>query len=440
MRCLVLLVAAGCQGEPVPGGETADDPSVTPLVVADLHGGQVFWTALPDGETTARFGFDAVDPDACQDPEGGRYCLAYQARPHTTPEGTVEVVFTYSRLDRTDGDQLHRDDLLGEIVALDASREVSWRLEHLDLSAVDSACVSVADDPCTADSEAEDAAFQACHLYQPHDQVVTDDIGDSRTVWVADTRNARLLEVVVEDGDRCGRVETLLDRGHPDWDIYLAPNSLELGQGAGPGGLVAETWALMSIKDTYSRDEEAEAQLGGDGRGKVVLFAQQEGAWRQVWEFPPESEAAESYVNSPHGVAWISRADGPDLVLFAHSLGRSADFNDGEDGSIGVLLVDGETVTYAFDAVLDGADLRYPRDVRPLSDGRLLVVDSGCKGGLGCERGTALWEVRLPADIDESELSGAWSASGADQQLVELDVVQGPLLTGAENLYSVEEL
>ena len=167
MRCLALLVAAGCQGEPVAGGEPAADPSVTPLVVSDLHGSQVFWTALPDGETTARFGFDALDPDACQDPEGGRYCLAYQARPHTTPEGTGEVVLTYSRLDRTDGDQLHREDLLGEIVALDASREVSWRLEDLDLSGVDSACVPVADDPCTADSEAEDAAFDKWQKSRP---------------------------------------------------------------------------------------------------------------------------------------------------------------------------------------------------------------------------------------------------------------------------------
>lgn len=440
---LVLLLAACGKGQ----GELPNGP---PTLVSDLHGSRWFVAPLLSGPEADGFDLADMEPAAC--PSGGSWdCLLFQSRPMFDAAGSPLVAFAFSRLDRTDGSDNGPDDLLGEVRAVGASdHALRWRLARLDFSGVDPAdseangsfCRADPDDPCEVAADAFTAEARACRLMQPHDFAVVEQDDSSVRMWVTDTRNARLLRVLLPFDDDCGRVEEVVGPSNPDWDVYLSVNSLAWGQGEPPGGeWGADEWLLATVKDTRSASEEGIAQGGGDGRGKVVLFVRDEAGWRQAWEFPPESTAEASFVNAPHGVTWATAVDGTPMVLFAHALGdgrgsAEADWDDGNGGSIGILLADGPR--YAGDGVLEnGRRLGYARDVVPLADGTLALADSGCMAGVGCGVRGASWVLAMPGS-EPSEADGVWTPDGSRQDFVELGIVEGPVLKGSEGTYSVE--
>lgn len=396
------------------------------VVVSDLHGDKVVVADLARGREAWRVDVDDALPDACKvaDDEG-RFCLVYQSRHRVDADGHDEIAFTVTPAGH-DGDPYDPRNV-ATIQGVRASDPVAWRwsVDRLDFSQVDpdgALCARDPADPC-APAPGQDAdAARRCQLYWPHDFAVLGEDDDGLSLVVADTRNRRVLwlDAPREEG-ACAVVAEVLGDGNADWDVYASVNSLEVWEDGGARHLLA------TIKDTSPGDQD-----GGDGRGKVVRFEDAGDGWAQRWEFPPESTEAASFVNAPHGVAHDA-----DRVYFAHSLGRAAAWNEGEGGSVGVLSLDG---AYLFDGVLPEGDLLWPRDVAPLGDGRLALVDSGAKGAESAPAATRLYVVELGEDVAPSGLGGTWTADGSDQAFRALDVRADPDFGDGWVYYSAEPL
>jgi len=421
LTAALLLLVHACTGGEDP------DPESGRVLVTDLAGGSWFVGDPFTGEVDLEVDLEEVDPAGCAGED--RFCMLYQAR----YRADEEVVFTWSPVDESDGGTLDRTDRLGRVAAwsVDTLSE-RWRLEALDFSAhfdPDGPCAYEVEDPCTPAATLTDREFQACQLYQPHDLRVVSDDGDLVDLWIADTRNARMLRVELEVTGSCGVVTEVIDRDRSaDWDIYNSVNSFEL-EGD-------RLW--MSVKDTFASADDGE-QASGDGRGKVLHWASGADGWAQVWEFPPQSSEHESFVNSPHGVARQVTAEGTELVAFAHSLGRSTAYDDGHGASVGVLRVEDGEPRYLFDGVLAVEDrLEYSRDIEPLDEDRWLVTDTGCKSGNDCAWGTGVWVVRLDGAAAPADVTGAWSADGGEQVFEDLEVVGERRFEDFAGLYSTE--
>lgn len=422
------LLGPGCR-HPAEGDDTAAPVEGT-VVGSDLRGNAWFVGDLATGDTVATYTLDAVDP-VCQGEENPVYCLLFQSAARTAADGRAEVAFTWSPLDNTDGDD-GRDDLIGHYAAVDAETlELRWRLDRLDFSASGSdACPFDPADPCTPPETLSDAAWHACQLQMPHDLVVTGEDDVSLDAWLVDSQNSRLLDVRVPRDADCAVVERVLDADTPGWDLYVSVNSLVRWEDADGEHL------LVSIKQT-SQHDAGEAQMGGAGKGRIAEWIADGDGFREAWSFPPASTTEESFVNTPHGVARHVTAEGDVRVYFAHSLGRSNGWGTGTGGSVGVLAVEDGVPRYLYDLVLPGGEaLRFPRDVEPLDDRRLLVTDSGCLGD-ACAFPTRAWIVRVDPDLSPATTDGVWTADHARQAFRDAEVEAGPLFDGANLLYSV---
>lgn len=412
---MILALLAGC-----------DAPAWS--VVSDLHGDKVFVTDAGSGRVGWRLDVDEALPEACTviDDEG-RFCLVYQSRHRLDREGHDEVYFTVTPAGLPDGADPAADHNRAAIHGVRPTDPptFTWTVDRLDFSAVDPderICRRDPADPCRPHPDLDADAVMDCLLFWPHDVRVIGETAEARSLVVADTRNRRVLWLEAPtDGGTCARVTEVLSRAHPDFDIYTSVNAFDLWEEADGRHL------LLSVKDTLGDD----AQAPGDGRGKIVRFFDDGGGWRQAWEFPPASTTEPSFVNAPHGVSRDGRH-----VYFAHSLGRSDAFNEGEGGSVGVLDLDG---TYRYDAVLPFRTLRFPRDVTPTGDGRLLVVDSGEKGTESSPAPTRLYLVEVP-DAPASGLDGVWTADHARQAFVDLTVAHRPRYGDGWVYYSAEPL
>lgn len=396
------------------------------VVVSDLHGDKVFVADLARGREAWRVDVDDALPDACKvaDDEG-RFCLVYQSRHRVDADGHDEIVFAVTPAGGDDPYDPHNVAQIHGVRATDPP-EWRWSVDRLDFSQVDpdgALCARDPADPCAPAPGLDADAARRCQLYWPHDFDVLGEDEDGLSLIVADTRNRRVLwlDAPREEG-ACAVVTEVLGEGHPDWDVYASVNSLDFWEEGGTRHL------LLTVKDTSPGGE----QDGGDGRGKVVRFEDPGEGWVQRWEFPPRSTEGPSFVNAPHGVAHDDA-----FVYFAHSLGRSDAWNEGEGGSVGVLSLDG---AYAFDAVLPDTTLLWPRDVTPLGDGRLALVDSGTKGAESAPAATRLYVVALGEDVAPSGLGGAWTADGADQAFRALDVRDAPDFGDGWVYYSAQPL
>lgn len=409
-----MILLTGCAAEPVW------------TVVSDLHADEVLVADAANDQVVWQLDLDVLLPGACTVSGGeGRFCLTYQSRHRVDEEGHDEVSFTVSPAGLPDDATPYDPDNRGRIRAVrpGPSPEPRWSVDRLDFSRVDPderVCQRDPADPCEPAPGLDDEVARDCQLYWPHDFRVLA-VGEGVvSLVVADTRNQRVLWLEAPtDGGDCAVVTEVLNRANPDWDVYTSVNAVDYWEdGAG-------RQLLLSIKDTLGDD----AQGTGEGRGKIVRFTDPGDGWVQLWEFPPHSTTEPSFVNAPHGVSHDER-----FVYFAHALGRSDRFNEGEEGSLGVLDHDG---TYRFDGVLPWRKLRYTRDTAPLADGRILFVDSGEKGSEDAPARTRLYLVEL-GDTAASGLDGAWTADGSRQDFRELRVEARPGLGDRWVLYSAE--
>ncbi len=435
---LVLLLA--CVRSP---GDSGDVVTPTPLdgrlLVSDLRGNQWFTADPNTGEVEDSFLLSTLEPEVCTGEENERYCLLFQSREHIALDGSDEILFTYSALDVSDGDDDSKTDLIARVYSVDrATHEPRWHIDALDFSHLTNGsdyCPFDPGDPCHPSEAMETRDYWACSLHMTHDMVVTAEDESSVSMWLVDSRNSRMLHVTSPRDGTCAVVDTVLDDHVEDWDIYNSNNSMQLWQDGDDENL------LMSVKNSFPDDQTGESQFGGPGRGKIILWRRNTATgspWAQVWEFPPVSETEESFLDDPHGVDTIVDDSGHRYALFAHSLGHSdgPDYGEGTGGSIGVVRIDDDAPVYVFDVLLPGADvLQFPRDVTPLPDGSWLFTDSGCLGD-GCAYETADWIVRLPEFQPSEGFSGAWRPDHGQQQFVEAEVLRGPMFQPANLLFS----
>jgi len=432
LRYPVLLALLAC--DPNTDSALAPAPLGGRLLASDLAGNQWLTTGT-DGAVDSRYTLDAID-SRCQGKKIDPYCLAFQAQRRAAHDGADEVVFTWSILDSSDGSDDQATDLIGQFAAVDfASREQRWLLSALDFSQLgrDAGCPFDPADPCTVPGGLDTAAYWRCQLHMPHDIVIASESEAGWRGWIADTRNTRLLEVELPRGETCGVVRALVGENDADWSLYESPNALAHGERDGVPFL------LVSLKSTHAEGEEAAAQLAGAGKGKIAWWEERDGRWTQAWEFPPEVQGAESFVNTPHGVQLLHDADGNEVIAFAHSLGAHDEWSGvtGE-GTVGVIRVVDGAAEYLGDLRFPGKfALGFSRDVSETGDGRWIVADSGCLSD-PCDRPARSWVIDAPS-LSPSGKSGAYSVDHAQQDFVDPGAIDGPYLEGeASVLYSVE--
>jgi hypothetical protein len=359
-----------------------------------------------------------LDPD-CAD------CIAFQGRLRTGADGETEAVLTWSQHDRGS------DDLRSRAGGVDVNTNaVRWQIDSIDLTGFPGVCTPDPGDPCRPAADATGAARDVCQLKMAHDVQVVNETAASRTLWIADAANARVLEVELQNGAQCGVVQTVLDaNNNRDWDIYNSPNRLHYFEDdAGP-----HLW--ISQKGSTPSTGAGLAQQADISSGKLTGWTKAQDGWAQDWEFPPQSTEAASFLNTPHGLA----APG-DALVYAHSLSDSWEWGAGTGGSIGMAALGASGMpVYAGDAMLDRGYLHFPRSLSPLPDGSWLVLDSGCFDTADCEFPSQAWRVRLPEPQPADQI-GSWDRDSTQLHWTTAQVLDGPLWTTEDTLYSVEWL
>jgi hypothetical protein len=402
-------------------------------VVSDGSGEQFFVGDLTTGKIEQTFDLNELHYDDCDAGDDEKWCMTFQTRHRLDHLGRREIVYAYNPVAQrgAGGDVEDDTTILG--VALEGGEE-RWRVDALDFSqGFDGSqfCWWDDNDPCRPHPDGDEINNRTCRLYEAHDMVVVDQDDAGLTMWVADSKNARMLKVHATYDSTCAVVEEVVNAALVDWDIYITPNSMQWWVEDGEEHLLATMKSSWDVADF--------TQEGGDGRGKIVEFAKRDGFWRQLWEFPPESAIEPSFVNAPHGVARTVTDSGEEYVVFAHSLALSDEFDRGEGGTFTVLRIEEESPVYLFDAVLPDLSMGFTRDINPLDDGLFMGVDSGCISGLDCDRPTGLYVLDFDLDNQPpSELSGMWTPDNdqIDDRVVE--VMAGPFFGNADMIYSVE--
>jgi len=448
LRLLVLVVlpVLACTREPPPDPDDsqadpdADTDTVPPptprLLVTDLRNNGWFLGDATTGERLSAFDLATVEPEFCLPDYETTYCLVYRSIFRQALDGRPEVVFTYSRLDATDGSDAEIGDLYGLYLGVDAeTQDIRWAFDQLDFSELDTydRCPYQPDDPCTPADGLAPSAYRACTLRMPHDQQVLTESADGLELWVADTRNFRMLRLELDKASTCAVVrEVISEHTHSDWDIYQSVNSFQRWDDD-----VGEH-LLMSVKGSISWGAGVE-QHGGDSHGKILMWRRPYGGdWAQVWEWPPESTDEPSFVNTPHGVDHLTGPDGREWVLFAHSLGLSERWGNGTGGTVGVIAIEDDIPSYVADLVPAGrVGFHWTRDVSALDDGTILVTDSGCMSGNDCEDAPGVWTLSLEGIEPASNgQDGVWTQDRSRLWLQEAAVIRGPFFEDGRILYS----
>lgn len=408
-------------------------PTAARVLATDLRGNEWIIANLENNAINERQDLSELDPGVCEGEDNPVYCLLFEAGLRTTADGDEEIDLTWSQLDSSDGDDTSADDLVSRIAGVARTdHTLTWSIRGLDFSGIpQSGCKYDPADPCTLDPDLSDEAAWPCTLRMAHTVWVTGETDTDVSMWVADTRNDRLLDVTVARDSTCAVVHRVVDHDRaPDWDVYTSVNSLERLD------LDGEAVLLMTVKGSEPDDLSGEDQEGGASRGKVILW--REDPLEQIWEYPPQTAGTISFFNTPHGVAYLERPSGERWVLFAHSLGASVDpdYGDGTGGSVAVLRLDDDGPVYLYDAILPASQgvLHFPRDITPMPDGRVIVSDSGCVDD-GCRYDTGLWVMDLP-DATPTGKTGIWSVDHADQELLTVEADDGPYLAYTDMIYS----
>lgn len=407
MNAFILLMIA-CGGTQ----ESATPSWQGEFVSSDLNHDAWYLAELPSEQTTGVLRLAEYDPEACSGEK--QYCPLYGAQIWRDDVGVEQVLFSWS----PDGEQstLPR---YGKIASVDKqTQETRWFVDRLDFGEFSSLCPEM---PSCPDPTA--VAESMCRLNQPHEMKIVAVQDDMLTLWVADSRNARMLKMELTQGSNCGLVVDALTEEHVQWQGYLGVNGFDYW-------VVDEVeHMLFSIKDTTTAVLD-----GGAGRGRIMKWSGREKKWTREWVFPAEDALAPQFLNTPHGVIRWLQPDGQEAFLYAHSRAFSDAWDTGTGGTIGAgVLVDG-VPNYAYDAVLPDYDMHFPRDISLMSDEHALVTDSGCSVG-DCAEKPSIWVVSLPQPVPSAALGG-WSES-ADALHLEVIVPDiGPLYSDKGLIFS----
>jgi hypothetical protein len=125
-------------------------------------------------------------------------------------------------------------------------------------------------------------------------------------------------------------------------------------------------------------------------------------------------------------------------VAYAHSLGQGSAWDEGEQGTVGLLTIEEDGPRYIGDLGPAEAELYWPRDVH-LEEAGLRVISSGCKGASGCSRATEARILSLPP-LEPADRGGSWSAEGTELLLLEQPTLGDPLWDDAAGIYSAEPI
>ncbi len=423
--CAVLAALGGCnRGSATESGADSATPSdsqsdSTPasfgLLAADL-GGSWFETATTGVTVANQMDPGTIEPDLCQDRSTGTFCMMFAAHQRTAFDGTDEIAFAYSPINMVDGpdgtDVDSQQDLISRVYAVDRqSHATRWHIRYLDFSEhyPTDICNFDPGDPCHPSLSLPAAEYWLCSLHMVHDFVVTDEDATSVGLWVADTRNDRMVHATLDKTSDCAVVDEIMNAATlPAWSPYRSVNSVQYSTDGTTESM------LVSNKDAASSESN-----DGSSRGKLVEWrraATPPGAtWQRAWEYPA---AAGAYVNAPHGASWYDPGDGHRYVIFAQSLGASDDgFGAGSGGSVSAVQVDDATPVYMTDLITT-VTMGFPRDVSLLPGNQMLWTDSGCIG-FDCGTLTADYIVSAPP-LTASGLDGAYSRDHSQQSFVTL--------------------
>lgn len=195
-----------------------------------------------------------------------------------------------------------------------------------------------------------------------------------------------------QDGSR---VLHELDRSHPDWNDYAAPNG-------------------MQILAHEGRDYLVLTNRGGgrDANGRVSLWDITDVEdMKRVWEFPTAGALADSHGGElrRQGEQWV--------LVYAHSSGL------GNASSVGFATTDDllTVPTYLVDLVppASAPALEWAKFAELTDAGTLFITDAGANEG--AVAGT-IYQSTLPSGLAPAGKSGAFTEGGGEQELMELTV------------------
>ncbi len=407
-------------------GAPSEDPSGVIIVADSLENERLLVLRVPDGALLLELDLEALDPEHCEGSheDHDTFCLPYEIEHRVGEDGQDRILAMYSpQVMVEEGVSNELDPGVLVSIVLSDEPELEWFVDQLDLSGVpldpwDAICQENQLDPCNTDaiSVPEKAS---CALRKPHAFSILEEDARGLRATVADTRNHRVLELSVTKGERCAQVTHLATATtHPDWSIYKNPNDVESWDEDGA------VHTLVSFKGS----EPDTAEQGAAGRGKLMYLRWEAGTLPAVqWVFPSWSEEEPRFLNGQHNLDIVQTDAGERFLLVAHSGGVSdtwhAAATPGEEhGSVLVASCCEESPRYLLDAHTEDLGVGYLRDVDLVSDGRLLLTDSGCLEPEGCPLAAQLTELRLPSldSLDELQLpdrSGHWTADHAHQNL-----------------------
>jgi hypothetical protein len=403
---MLLMIACGGTGENTTSFWHGE------FVSSDLGLDAWFLAELPSEKTIGVLRLAEYDPDACSGEK--QNCPLYGAQIWRDDVGAEQVLFSWS----PSGEQrtLSR---YGKIASVDKhTQETRWFVDRLDFGEFSSLCPDM---PSCPDPTA--VAENVCRLNQPHEMQIVAVQDDMLTLWVADSRNARMLKMELMQDSNCGLVVDALTAEHVQWEGYLGVNGFDYW-------VVDDVeHLLLSVKST------TDAVLdGGVGKGRIMKWSGRKKKWIREWVFPPEEEVSPQFLNTPHGVTRWLQPDGQEAFLYAHSRALSDEWNTNTGGAIGVgVLVDG-IPKYAYDAVLPNYEMHFPRDISLMSDDHALVTDSGCSAG-SCNEPPSVWAVSLPKPVP-STARGGWSDSADELNIKTMLPDIGPLYLGKGLIFS----
>ena len=371
-------------------------------------------------------------PELCTPPENTVACGVYDSEHSIDPtSGLDKVVYTFHAMDVDQPTKIgsRRSVIEQIIISEDGETTSDWQMFDLDFSVnfagnTDLCASSV---PCDAPADQGYDVWQACSMVMVHDIEILEESDREVMMWIADTINSRILKVRLDKSSTCGVVEDVVDKHTVEaWQHWTWVNDVDYVELEGRPHLLANHKGYNSDDEIYN------------GRSTLTLFGQYDDTWQLRWQHPNPREDQFGFLNASHNADWIEGADGEPYVIYAHSNGAGARWEDeawGDDddrGSLGMLRVasDGSAYRYLGDGVLPlhGDPIHFLRDVDLLDDGSFLLTDSGCKGDIdGCEHPSVVHHVAIDlTTLEEYPGDGGFSDDHRMQNLIELGALTEP--------------
>lgn len=416
------------------------DPASAPVVlVSDQDTQRVWLLRLDNGEVLRTFDVPELHPELCT-PQTA--CLPFTAQASVDPTtGDDLLTWTWMVDELTGGREGTRYSYAERRRFARAGQSVDWSLEALDFHAAFADRPDLCDQaaPCELSQGDTPPGRDPCFMGDVHDLEVVEEDESGRRLLLTDTDNARVLEVWLEAGSTCGVVESVVSAETSSTWPWQAVNDADRVELDGRSGL------LVTFRSTLPESEGGPVD-GSDGRGQIAWFEGEGAAWSPTWAFPEGG-----YLNTPHDASVHLPPDGAPVLLYAHSNGAGAAFQEDwapsldHKGSIGVALLDGEAPAYVGDAVVSGEEtfFGFLRSINPAPGGAWILADSGCMSpSEECGRVAAVRQVE-GLDLDglaPSGSTGAFTEDHAEQRWLGVSEVstpwESPMTCGFGTLYT----